>query len=575
MRSNNVTRRLLSLLLVLCMVSAWILPAGALESGSGIKVTQVSNDRVSADLFGKDPVELEAEEPQYAETDVVRVSIFLDRAGVIDAGYSVSSLATNKSAIAYRQKLQDHQQSLIAKIEKATKEELDVVWNLTLATNLISANVQYGQIKAIEKIIGVRKVVIETPYEPDVVSSAPADPNMATSPVQTGSSISYAAGYTGAGSRIAIIDTGLDTDHISFNAAAFEYSLSLLAEKAGKTTEEYVAGLDLLDAEEIASVLNQLNVLDRMEVTAEQLYVNSKVGFAFNYIDGNTNVSHLYDPQGEHGSHVAGIATANAYIPQGEGFASAMEEVLVQGVAPDAQIIVMKVFGENGGAYPADYMAAIEDAILLGVDAINMSLGGGNPGMSAIADEEFNKIYESLERSGVVLSNSAGNSGSWADYAEHGLPYLYLDDVSLQTGGSPGSYTNSLSVASVDNAGYVTTYVTVNEQNISYIEMLVDSTTGKPFGNQSLLTLAGQQEYVFLNGVGTPEQFAALGEGALDGKIALCYRGETSFFEKANAAVEAGAIGVMIVNNVEGLISLNLTGYLYNAPVVSVQMVDG
>lgn len=79
-------------------------------------------------------------------------------------------------------------------------------------------------------------------------------------------------------------------------------------------------------------------------------------------------VTHDKDSQGDHGSHVASIAAANAYIPQGDGsFSSALESVLMQGVAPDAQILTMKVFGARGGAYDSDYMAAIEDAIVLGL----------------------------------------------------------------------------------------------------------------------------------------------------------------------------------------------------------------
>ncbi len=574
MRNNNILKRLLSVMLVLCIVAAWILPSTA--HAAGVRFTQVSNDRVSANLLGKDAAKFKNNQQEYAPTDVVRVSIFLETAGVLDAGYSVHDLAQNDSAMAYRDRLDKEQTSVIAKIEKATNEKLDVVWNLTLATNLISANVQYGQIEAIEQVAGVKSVRIEIQYQPDVASSAPADPNMATSGVQTGTTASYAAGYTGAGSRIAIIDTGLDTDHLSFNASAFDYSLSLLAEEAGLSVEEFVENLDLLDAEEIATVLSQLNVMDRARVSAEDMYISSKIPFGFNYVDADTNVTHLYDAQGEHGSHVAGIATANAYVPNGDGtFAEALKEVFVQGVAPDAQIIVMKVFGANGGAYQADYMAAIEDAILLGADSINLSLGSGNPGMSRDATEEYRAIFNSLEKCGVVVSISAGNAGAWMDASENGIPYMYLDDVSMHTGGSPGTFTNSLGVASVNNAGYVTTYVEVNGQNVSYMERLYDSTTGAAYGNTSLTTLAGEQEYVFLNGIGTPEQFAALGEGALNGKIAICYRGETSFFEKANAAVEAGAIGVLIVNNDAGIILLNLTGYLYNAPVVSVQQLDG
>ena len=128
MRSNNVAKRLLSVFLVLCMVCAWVLPASAQQSG--ISVTQVSNDRVSANLFGKDPVQLE-DEPQYADHDIVRVSIFMDKAGVIDAGFAVQDLAANETAMAYREKLESQQLSLISKIEMATNEKLDVVWQLT------------------------------------------------------------------------------------------------------------------------------------------------------------------------------------------------------------------------------------------------------------------------------------------------------------------------------------------------------------------------------------------------------------------------------------------------------------
>ena len=573
MRSNSVAKRLLSVFLVLCMVCAWVLPANAADDG--ISVTQVSNDRVSAGLVGKDAVELEEEAPQYEPTEIVRVSIFLNQESVIEAGYAMTNLMANDAALAYRAEVKKQQDSVTAQIEKAINTELDVVWNLTLVTNLISAYVEYGQIAAIEKVAGVRLVVIETPYEPDVVSVSEADPNMATSGVQTGTMASYVAGYTGAGSRIAIIDTGLDTEHLSFDAAAYEYSLSLLAEKAGKSVEEYVAGLNLLDAEEIAGVLSQLNAFKKMpSVTAEDLYVNSKIGFGFNYVDSNVNLGHMQDGQGEHGSHVSGIATANAYVPNGDGtFSNALEKVYVQGVAPDAQILVMKVFGAKGGAYAADYMAAIEDAIVLDVDSINMSLGSGNPGMSSAG--EYEAIYKRLENSGVVLSNSAGNSFAWMEASENGVPYLYLDDVSMQTNGSPGSYTNSLSVASVDNAGFISTYapvVFVNGKTVSYYD---SNDYGSNYGNAPFSNLGGEYEFVFLNGIGTPEQFAALGEDALEGKIAMCYRGETSFFEKCNAAVEAGAIAVIVVNNVDETFGMNLTGYSYKAPAVSISLSAG
>lgn len=333
-------------------------------------------------------------------------------------------------------------------------EQLDVSWNLTLAANLISADVPYGKIEEIEAIDGVAAVVLETLYEPCVVErDEVSNPNMSTSPSMIGSSAVYASGYTGAGSRIAVIDTGTDTDHQSFDAAAFQYSLAHQAGLAGMEIEAYMEHIDLLDVDEIASVLDQLHIAERGSFTAEELYVSTKLPFGFNYVDSDLDLTHDNDSMSEHGSHVAGIAAANAYIPNGDGtFSLALDKVLVQGVAPDAQIITQKVFGKNGGAYSSDYMAAMEDAIVLGCDAINLSLGSSQPGFAAI-DSAYEHMVQQLMDSGVVISISAGNAYSWPEYAYNG-GYLYSDDVNMHTGGSPGTWPIAFTVASAENVGY-------------------------------------------------------------------------------------------------------------------------
>ncbi len=562
---KHFSKRLLSLVLavVLCL---GLVPAAAATGDSNtpsVTVEKVDNRAPFAGVPNQRTAERKRNENEYAATDVVRVSIVLEKEGTIAAGYAPQNIARNHSAMVYRNQLQTEQISVAAAISKATQSQLDVVWNLTLAANIISANVKYGDIKTIEAVKGVKEVLIETRYEPCVVKDeGGADPNMATSGKQIGSAAAYLAGYTGAGSRIAIIDTGTDTDHLSFDAAAYEYALSVLAKEAGMAVDAYVESLNLLDAEEIAAVADKLNA-------ANPVYINSKLPYGYNYVDGDTNVIHLNDGQGEHGSHVAGIATANSYVADGEGgFKSALDAVHVQGVAPDAQLLTMKVFGRQGGAYDSDYMAAIEDAIVLDCDAINLSLGSGNPGFSRSSTAAYQEIMTSLVDSGVVVAMSAGNAGYWAEYAETGIPYLYLDDVSMQTNGSPGSFTNALTVASVDNDGWTATaYLMVGEKIMSYTE-----TTD--YSNQPMTILEGKQEFVFLDAIGTPEQWEALGID-LTGKIAVCYRGETSFFEKANAAAERGAIGVIIVNNQDGIINMDLTGYLYTAPCVSVTQASG
>ena len=131
-------------------------------------------------------------------------------------------------------------------------QTLDVVWNLTLATNIISANVQ--------------QVLIETRYEPCVVKeSETTDPNMATSSNMIGSNFAWANGYTGAGSKVAIIDTGADTDHPSLSGAAYSYAVKGL-------------GITPVTAADYADKLEKLNAFKKNgDLKASDLYVSAKI----------------------------------------------------------------------------------------------------------------------------------------------------------------------------------------------------------------------------------------------------------------------------------------------------------
>ena len=580
MKHTSFFKRFLSMLLIVAMLAGNVLPGMAIgnhrdETGSSnVSFTKVDNGEVSASLQPAGRTEA-TEEALYADTDMVRVSIIMEKAATMQAGFDTMEIASNAAAVAYRDSLKAEQTALIQRIESATRVELDVVWNLTLAVNMISVNVPYGQIKTIEKMAGVKSVVLENQYVALEVQTGGNTTNMATSGAQTGSSLVWNAGYTGAGSRIAVIDTGTDTDHQSLNAKAFEYSLSLLAEKAGMRYEDYIASLDLLDAEEIASVADQLNMVDYLDVDAA--YVNTKLPFGFNYKDADYDITHDNDEEGEHGSHVAGIATANAWLynEAQDFYGKALEYCFMQGVAPDAQLLTMKVFGKHGSPYDSDYFAAIEDAIVLGADVINLSLGSVAPGRGNHNNAVFQEVMNDLTESGVVVSISAGNAGPWAETAENaaalgGMGYLYNTDVSLDTLGQPGSFTNSLCVASVENDGMVGFYIEIDGNMFVYNE---DNRDGQ-FSNKLFREIAGEYEYVYIDGVGKAEDWAAVAD-VLPGRIALCSRGETNFAEKANLAIQAGAEAVFIYNNQSGVINLDLTEYLYTNPVAAITMTQG
>lgn len=107
-----------------------------------------------------------------------------------------------------------------------------------------------------------------------------------------------------------------------------------------------------------------------------------------------------FDPGGGddvtgHGSHVAGIIGARPVEGSGE----------YSGVAPGAEVLVVRVFPEDGGANQGDIAVAIQMLVdKHEVDLINMSLGSPRP-----SQIELDAIVHAAER-GVVCIAAAGNA---------------------------------------------------------------------------------------------------------------------------------------------------------------------
>ncbi|MBQ9036398.1 MAG: S8 family serine peptidase, partial [Erysipelotrichaceae bacterium] len=533
------------------------------EGFGGEPITEVEkNGLFSSPLLGEFEEEQEQEDTSelydaiYEDTDVVRVSIVLRGDSAIDAGYSIEGIGTNYWANSYRDSLKRQQDSVAKRIANRVLdgEELEVVWNHTLAANIMSAYVPYGKIEEIKKISGVKDVFIENKYEAATTSGGSVnDPNMITSRDMTQTTGENASEYTGQGSKVAIIDTGLDIEHISFDADAFMHA----AEEDGFADQ-------LMTEADVKAVEGSLNVPGQ--------YLNEKIPYYYNYVDGNLDVSHVNDTESGHGSHVAGIAAANKYIEEEDGsFVNAVEKYYAVGQAPDAQVFVMKVFGAGGGAYDSDYFAAIEDAIVLGADSVNLSLGSSVPGF-VYANNEYQDILNNLVDKGTVIVFSAGNNSSWDQVSQ-----LYADDINYSAGGTPGTYLNTFSVASVDNDGYTGEMLDISGELIPFGE-------SASYGNLPIATLAGDHEYIYVDAIGYiydqdydygVNLFEFIPE-LVEGRIAACNRGSSSFYMKANGAVEAGAIATIIVNNQPGAMGgMNLKGYEHTEPVVSILQTDG
>ena len=88
-------------------------------------------------------------------------------------------------------------------------------------------------------------------------------------------------------------------------------------------------------------------------------------------------------------------------------------------MAPGAHVIAYRVCLAQG-CFESDSVAAVQQAILDGVDVLNYSIGGGADPFSDPVELAFLDAYAA----GMLVNASAGNDGPDAGTAEHGGPWV-------------------------------------------------------------------------------------------------------------------------------------------------------
>ncbi len=482
----------------------------------------------------------------YSEDDVVTAFVVMEDKPLAETYSSITRVS-----ILDEEKLLEIQNYIISMIEKFVLggEKLDVRYQFTYLTNAFSIMTEFGNLEEIAMMDGVKSVYLMPVYNACTVDRM--DPLTSSSGVMTGvPTVWEELEYRGEGMKIAIIDTGLDLDHPSF------------AEH-----DDFVVADSSLTVEKIDAVLSELNAYElRNTVEGKTLYRSAKVPYAFNYVDESLTADHSSDMQGDHGTHVAGISAANDNV----------EGTSVVGMAPEAQLVVMKVFGANGGAYTDDIIAALEDAMTLGCDVANLSLGA--PAGFTSENEEIDAVYERIAEQDIVVCISAGNEGTSSYGNMWGTDMNTTANPDVAAVGSPGTYHNVTTVASVENAVVMTPYFSVGEERVFYMDPYA-FTIAMP----DIIEWYGDTyEYVVIDGLGNEEDFYdAEGNSLVEGKIAVIQRGDLSFGTKITNAEYAGAVAAIIWNNVEEDIftfgmQISDDGETYpNIPACLVSLTDG
>lgn len=400
--------------------------------------------------------------------------------------------------------------------------------------------VRAGDFSEINSVLGNATVIVGEEYEPAAVTEVVTND---VDVYETGIFDSSKSEYQGDGVVVAVLDTGLDYTHSAFSVSNFTssdkaFNLQNVSEKVGNTVAaSYNTGL-----------------------TGEDVYVSDKVPYAYDYADKDSDVFPL---NSEHGTHVAGIIAG--------------KDDTITGVAPNAQLVIMKVFSDySDGAKTSSILAALEDCVVLGVDIINMSLGTSCGFSREVDEENVNEIYESIKAAGISLIAAASNDYNSTFNSEKNGNNGLTSNPDSGTVGSPSTYDAALSVASVD--GVKTPYLLYNDQIIYFNEATTSSTEKKNFVDDILSTVGSgvnsyDFEYVTIPGVGRSSDYM-YENSFYEGKIVLVKRGTTSFEDKVRVALqEKGAAGIIIYNNVSGTISMSVGADM--GAVCSISQDDG
>ncbi|ORX67122.1 subtilisin-like protein [Linderina pennispora] len=234
-----------------------------------------------------------------------------------------------------------------------------------------------------------------------------------------------------------------------------------------------------------------------------------------------------------HGTHVTGIIAAHGSR--------------VKGVAPGVTLGIYRIFGcpGNGTGQAAD------DVILKAMEAAHRDRHGRT-------QHEFWQRPE-LERGragcSCLAAASAGNDGA----------------NGLYTSGSPSLGDGVISVASFDNWMLTSLSIDIVGPNINM--SIVHSSPGNSkfgFSFASPVEISGATD-----STGSNEGCAPYNNANLTNKIAFVKRGNCTFVDKALYAQQAGAIGVVVYNFENELMSPTSVSLNVTIPLVVIKLADG
>ncbi len=344
---------------------------------------------------------------KYSSSDRVTFIVELDGDPVLatkKAAQMGTDILNSEISKEMEEEIFSSQEAVVSSINNISGKEEKAMSSYSVVFNGFSIETSYGNMEKIKNIPGVKNVYIceDIHFKPHLSDSAEMI-------LGAGSD---ASGYTGKGQLVAVIDNEFNVNHEFFSAAP----------ENPRHTRETMAEL-------VASA--ELNAGS----SAENLYKNEKIPFAYDYYSGDYDT---YSSSTSHGTHVAGIVGGKNGNYNG---------TVINGVAPDCQLLLMKI-ASNSGMISLDAMLlALEDAVKLGADVINCSIGADyySPDFAPPIETGFANAHNA----GVFVAVSAGNMARGfymtdplttnIDYSSIGMPASISGIMAVASGNKSSS----------------------------------------------------------------------------------------------------------------------------------------
>jgi minor extracellular serine protease Vpr len=376
------------------------------------------------------------------------------------------------------------------------------------ALNGIKVRGTPDQIKSFAALPGVVQVKAVRTYHLDNAHSVPfiGAPQVWGNP----------PGLHGEHVRVAVIDTGVDYTHANFGgpgtAADFNTAFATSTQPAdsklfGPNAPKVKGGTDLVG--------------DAYDDRSSDPAINTPKPDP-NPLDCNG-----------HGSHTSGTATGFGVTSAGATFkgpydatTSSQSFTIGPGVAPLADLYMVRVFGCSGSASTTVVVDGIDWAVANNMQVISMSLGS-DFGREDDADAEAS---ENAVNAGVVVAAASGNAGS--------APYITS---------TPGSGEKAISVAAVDSHDSFPGEALALSTGSSITALDANGIAASNGASLNVIVLKNSSGGVSLGC--NPAEYIAAG---VAGKLVVTRRGTCARVARAIFGQQAGAAAVAMINNATG-----------------------